>query len=105
MKKAQSEMRFVVFLVVFIAVLGIIGSIFGKTILDTTESASDSLKTKVVNEISKVLNSIPVVSSFWNIVKLSFGLQYVNPYISILVVTLIAAPFGYILLRLLRGGG
>lgn len=84
--------------------MAVIGTILAKDTVNKIP-ASNSIVDQVINAITDTLKGIPVVGSFWNFIVMTYSFVNVNPQLSLLLGALIAVPSGYLIIRLLRGGG
>lgn len=97
-KKAQ-ELSYIVFLVIFITLFSILGMILKTSIEEETNSNS------VWNTITTFISDIPVIGQFWDFLTASRNFLYLHPYLGIVYIAFFGVPVGYIILKLIRGGG
>lgn len=111
-KKGLGEVNYIVFLGVFMTFFTILSSIFATEIMTQKKESTSDLD-KIVNTITdsvdwvgtNTLGRIPVVRQFWEIVSATIDIQYIHPYLGLLYLSFFGLPLGYLVLRLIRGGG
>lgn len=100
-KKGHGELPYIIFIAVFIVMMTIIGKIMtGDTIRTKVESDNGLLAS-----ISVLLNGVPIVGTFWSFVMTTYEFVYVYPNLALIYTAIIGVPLGYLVLRLIRGGG
>lgn len=111
-RKGFGEIQFIIFIAVFITLFGILGMMF-KTQIMTQKEQETSMIDKMINGITGVLawvgdhtlGQIPVVKTFWTIASATINVEYIHPYLGMLYLAFFGMPLGYIIVRLIRGGG
>lgn len=109
-KKAEGTIRYVVFVVLFVAMMGIINQVFDVESLrqeatNTEDSTFWTWIKSLFSGLDDIVEKIPIVGSFWSFANTSFQFVYIHPYLKIVLIAMIGIPFGYVVLRLIRGGG
>ena len=66
---------------------------------------NDNIFDNIIKAISSFIEEIPIINKFWDYVKFTVEFSYINPQLAILLGALVGAPFGYIIIKLIRGGG
>lgn len=105
-KKGGGEINFIIFYFVFIAVMGIIASIFLRATIEKEKvNDPDNAFIGIVDTIATAVGKIPYVGTFLSYAVASASFIFVNQHLAAVFLALIGPPMGYILLRLIRGGG
>lgn len=112
-KKGQ-EMNYIIFLVIFVTLFGIINGIMHiqakketkapNNIIEAITQQFDRLMNWVDGLVNKLPN-IPIVTQFWDFIMSSYDFLYVHEYLGMVYLAFFGVPFGYVILKLLRGGG
>lgn len=97
-------MDFILFLVIFVTLFGIITTFVLKEEINQSIGNSEAGFT-ILDFTDNLLSGIPAIGTFWTFVKAGFAFYNVNPTLAIVFTALFGVPFAYILLRLVRGGG
>lgn len=110
-KKAQ-ETKYIVFIALFLCLFSVLAGIFKTNILEqetqdksTVENIVSSITSMIIWVGDNTVGRLPVVSTFWTMVSSTINLRYIQPYLGNVYLVFFGIPLGYIVLRLIRGGG
>lgn len=115
-KKGFGEIQYIVFIAIFICFFSVLSAIFKEQIFNQRIIQEDSEKNiieKVTDSFANVLQwtgdqtlgRVPIINEFWKITSSIFSFAYIHPYLTMLYLAFFGLPLGYIILRLVRGGG
>lgn len=81
-------------------------TIIGKIIVNESfVSSTTHQDTGVLKQISDLVGSIPVVGVIWKFLMTTYSFVGIQEDVGLIFTTLMGIPLGYLILRLVRGGG
>lgn len=104
-KKGQSEIRVLTFLVIFITIMGIIGNLVGKVIIQKYRVDDSTVFGSVFNFILNQIDNIPIIGNIWTFFTNTITFIFIHDELKKILLALVTIPLAYILLRLIQGGG
>lgn len=113
-KKADGEINYIIFLAVFIIMLGILNSYFISDVVVITEDKPEQTLFETLFNLPQAIGSwvaekfvynIPILGDFFNLIRTNVDFDNIHPYLALILGAFVTVPLGYILLRLYKGGG
>lgn len=95
----KGELRYIIFLSVFFGLMTVGSAIFLVPLIQQTATGDSNWLETWLPEW------IPFVGPFLNMTTAIVSLAFVHPYVAIVLGSIITVPLGYLILRLVRGGG
>lgn len=103
-KKAQ-RFEYIVFVALFITILTIFTGLLGETVVNETNTEDQNFFESLLSMASNAISRIPIIGDFYELVLTSRSWFNTHEYVRDVMIILLTVPFGYIMLRIIRGGG
>lgn len=108
--KKGAELDFLLFLVLFIVVMGIVNIIFDvDSLVEESQDIEDETFWTWVeglfSGLSDLIGNIPLIGDFWTFINTSRQFLFIHPYLLAIIGSLFIVPLAYIAMRLIKGGG